>query len=59
MYCQKCGAENPVEAIFCRECGTQISVSGNQILQETRFTVIESVDEPKWLIKELNQLLNK
>ena len=59
MYCQKCGAENPEEAKFCRNCGWQMSNSENQVKQDPQFAEVASSEEPKWLIEELNKLLNK
>jgi len=59
MYCSKCGVQNPDEARFCRECGRQILTSENDSKQGKRFAELAPVEESNWLIKELNQLLNK
>ncbi len=59
MYCQKCGAQNPDEARFCRECGCQIGISVNENKLESEFAKLAPAEEPNWLIKELNELLNK
>ena len=27
MYCPKCATENPKDAMFCRQCGAQMSIA--------------------------------
>ena len=38
MYCNKCGAENPEDAIFCRKCGHQIAFVQ---VQKQNITTVE------------------
>lgn len=30
MFCNKCGAENPIDASFCKHCGAQMGAAYNQ-----------------------------
>lgn len=42
MFCYKCGAENPDEAIFCSKCGTGLSQSRPQQIDPQQPTKPEN-----------------
>ncbi len=50
MYCQKCGAENPEEAKFCRDCGLKIVVDPPLVVEKIVYKdQVDTHRSKEWL----------